>query len=374
MDYVIIGGGIYGCSVAWELAQRGGDALLLEAGEIASGASGGLGERGVRASGRDLRELPLMGLAYERWQWLHEEIQGETGYRRIGGLTLIEQPRDLAAAPAQLWAQNQQSIPTQLLHRDALLALEPRLAPQVSAALFCPQDGVADHTMTTRSMAAAARRAGAVVRESTAVAQVVMGPGKERVVGVITEQGEEIPVGKALILLSNSHVGDFLHSQFGVRLPVWKRLPQVALTHPLAEPPISHLIGHAHRKLAIKVTPDRRVMISGGWAGRWDGETGRGVVQPDQVAGNLAEAVAVFPTLAQETIAQAAADRVETSTVDGIPIIDQLAQAANLFFATGWCGHGWAIAPAVSRLLADWVFDGQRPPLLAPFAYGRFLP
>ncbi len=190
---------------------------------------------------------------------------------------------------------------------------------------------------------------------------------------MITAQGEEIPVGKALILLSNSHVADFLHSQFGVRLPVWKRLPQVALTAPLAEPPITHLIGHAHRKLAIKVTPDRRVMISGGWAGRWDEATGRGVVQPDQVAGNLAEAVAVFPTLAQESIALAAADRVETSSVDGIPIIDQLPQAANLFFATGWCGHGWAIAPAVSRLLADWVFDGQRPPLLVPFGYSRFL-
>ncbi len=111
MDYVIIGGGIYGCSVAWELARRGADVILLEAGEIAGGASGGLGERGVRASGRDLRELPLMRLAYERWQWLHEEVQGETGYRRIGGLTLIERPRDLDAAPAQAWAQNQQGHP-----------------------------------------------------------------------------------------------------------------------------------------------------------------------------------------------------------------------------------------------------------------------
>ena len=47
-EYVIVGGGIYGCAVAWELAKRGADVLLLEAKSIASGASGGLGEGGAR--------------------------------------------------------------------------------------------------------------------------------------------------------------------------------------------------------------------------------------------------------------------------------------------------------------------------------------
>ena len=60
MDFVIVGGGIYGCSVAWEIARRGGKVLLLEANTIAAGASGGQGKRGVRANGRDLRELPLL--------------------------------------------------------------------------------------------------------------------------------------------------------------------------------------------------------------------------------------------------------------------------------------------------------------------------
>jgi sarcosine oxidase subunit beta len=44
----------------------------------------------------------------------------------------------------------------------------------------------------------------------------------------------------------------------------------------------------------------------------------------------------------------------------------------NALFATGWSGHGWAIAPAVAELLATWVVDGSRPPLLAPFGVRRF--
>jgi len=74
MDFVIVGGGVYGAGVAWELARRGADVLLLEAQQIACGASGGLGKRGVRANGRDLRELPLMRLAYDLWPTLAEDI------------------------------------------------------------------------------------------------------------------------------------------------------------------------------------------------------------------------------------------------------------------------------------------------------------
>ncbi len=64
-DFVIVGGGIYGVATAWELARGGADVLVLEARDIASGASGGLGKRGVRANGRDIRELPLMRAAYD---------------------------------------------------------------------------------------------------------------------------------------------------------------------------------------------------------------------------------------------------------------------------------------------------------------------
>ena len=94
-EVALIGGGIYGCYVAWTLARRGVASLLVEAGEIAGGASGGVGRRGVRANGRDPRELPLMRAAYEIWPDLHRCIEAATGYERIGGLELIEDEVDL---------------------------------------------------------------------------------------------------------------------------------------------------------------------------------------------------------------------------------------------------------------------------------------
>ncbi|MBV7336716.1 FAD-binding oxidoreductase [Chloroflexi bacterium TSY] len=375
MDYVIIGGGVYGCGVAWELASRGAEVLLLEAKTIASGASGGLGKRGVRANGRDLRELPLMHLSYGRWPELHEELGGKTSYERIGHLQLIERENERLAAPHVAWMQEQQGIPTQLLNGNELREREPHLSEDVIAALYCPNDGVADHTQTTLSFAQAAQKLGAEIHEQTRLTTIESNAGK--VTAIITDSNERITVNQALILLCNSHVPHILQQHFDISLPVWLRLPQVMLTEPLDSVPLHHLLGHASRVLAMKAhnvdsSGRGQIMISGGWMGKWDEQTQSGHTQPDQITGNFEQAVALFPSLAGVQIAKADASRLETLSVDDIPIIDKLAAVDNLFYGVGWSGHGWAIAPALTRLLADWVWSGEQPDLLRPFAYRRF--
>ena len=44
-----------------------------------------------------------------------------------------------------------------------------------------------------------------------------------------------------------------------------------------------------------------------------------------------------------------------------------------LFFATGWSGHGWAIAPPIIKLLVEWESSGKKPALLQPFGLDRFM-
>lgn len=372
-DYLIVGGGIYGCAAAWQLAKRGASVRLLEARTIASGASGGLGERGVRANGRDLRELPLMRLVYDMWPSLHDDIGGETGYRRLGHLDLIERENDLARAPAQVWLQNRRGIKSELLGVGELRELEPNLSEKVIAAIYCPNDGVADHTQTTRSLARAAGAVGADIIEGARVTSMQLNEGRVRsVTAEVAGESVEFPVGQQLILLSNAHIAGFVQRELAVQLPIWRMLPQVMALEAAMPPPMTHLIGHAHRTLAIKPLPDGRVMISGGWRGRWDAATGHGVPIAEQVEGNRQEALAVYPSLAGLAVAEVYTDRAEMVCIDGIPIIDYLPGADNMLVGVGWSGHGWAIAPAVAMLMAEWILDGERPPLLAPFAYGRF--
>lgn len=373
-EFVIVGGGVYGVATAWHLAMAGAEVLVLESRTVASGASGGLGKRGVRANGRDIRELPLMRAAYEAWPTLEAELGHPTGWEQVGHLRLYERHQDVAPAAVRARVQSEAGIPTHHLDSAAARAIEPGLSDVVLGALHCPQDGVADHTATTAGYAACAADAGAVIREGAAVVDVERSTaGEGRATAVVLESGEWIGVHGGVLLLNNTGVPSLVSSSFGRTLPVWTVYPQAMSTDPLDAAPFHSLFGHAHRRLALKMLPDQSVMISGGWRGRWNPERGEAEPLPESVRANFAEAVRVFPALDGLAPAVARTDRAETSCIDDVPIIDRLPEAQNVLIACGWSGHGWAIAPAVAPMIAEWAREGGvAPQLLRPFGLGRF--
>ncbi len=368
-EHLIIGGGVYGAAVAWELARRGEVCRLLEAKHLGAGASAGPGRRGTRANGRDPREIPLVIDALRRWPDLHEDLGVAPLFERTGQLLLIERDQDLLAAEARAAMQTAMGIPSRLLTGAELRDYEPDVGDDVVAALYCPEDGVSDHSATTKAYAAAARKQGAAIVEGAAVRRMIRNGG--RIAAVETDAGERIDVGGQVLLLANAGVRD-LASDF-VQLPVWHEALQVLLSVPLDEPvPVRHLIGHAHRPLALKAEDGNRIMISGGHRGRWDAALREGETLPDAVAANVADAVSVYPGLAGLQVETADAGHLETLSPDGIPIIDRLPDTDNALLATAWCGHGWAIAPTVAALLAEWALTDQQPKALAPFGLNRF--
>lgn len=367
-DFVIIGGGVYGAGVAYWLAENGADVQLLEAKKIGNGASAGPGRRGTRANGRDLRELPLIRIAHEMWPTLHERLGVPQFFERTGHLLLIEREQDLALSEARALLQNQYGTETRLLAAGQVYDMEPSLSNRVIGALHCPLDGVSDHTAVTEAFAEAARRSGADVREDTAVDRMEMNGG--RVDAVISTNGERFAVGRRLFILANAGVDGLVRKQ--VHLPIWSRTFQVLLTAPANAVTLNHLIGHASRTLALKAECGGRIMISGGFPGVWDAQTERGSALEASTKANFADAVAVCPGLADVAIELADADHLETSAIDMIPVIDAVPGIDNALYATGWCGHGWAIAPAVTQLLAAWGETGKIAPLLSPFSHDRF--
>jgi sarcosine oxidase subunit beta len=373
-SYVVIGGGVYGTATAWNLGQRGRDVTLLEADAVASGASGGPGKRGVRANGRDPRELPLVASAYDLWSDLSSEY--DIGYERTGHLLLYERESGrldggYESAPARNRLQTGLGVETEVLDETAVRAREPRVSQNVVGALYCPNDGVVDHTKTTRQLADLAADAGAAVHEDTPVSGFEF--DDDRVTTVVTERGR-FDVDEQVVLLSNAHVPRIVERELGVDLPVWETYPQVVTTEPMDTVPVDHLIGHDHRRLALKELPGDRVMVSGGWSGEWDETRQRGTTVPERVSGNLEAAGAVFPDLADVRTEQADASRVETVSADGVPILSDLPGVDNLLVGTGWTGHGYAISLEVARLLARWAVEGDRPALLEPFDVRRFAP
>lgn len=356
------------------LATSGSSVVLVERREVAAGASGGPGKRGVRANGRDPRELPLARQALGVWPRLADTLGADTGYQRLGGLNLMEKPRDaaeadlLARADSEQRVQSAWQIRTELISRHRVLDIEPGIASEVVAATYCQDDGIADHTATTRAYADAACRAGAELRQHTRAERIREQDGT---VVVSLDDGTHLTATRGVFVLTNSHINDLLEPSFGVHVPIWRTAPQVQLVRAPTGYQPRVLIGHFTKKLAVKPLADGITMISGGLPGRWDETTDTGVPLDEMARQSLDLAGSVFPDLSGVAVLETNSSRAESRTTDGVPVIDVVPGTRNVYFATGWNGHGFAIAPAVAGALARWGRTSLKPPELAPFSAAR---
>lgn len=373
VEYAVVGGGAVGAATAWNFARRGAEVVLLEADELASGASGGPGRRGVRASGRDLRELPLVRRALELWPELDAALGAPTGYRRNGLLSVhdveVAGVSGWQSLPARAQAQQAAGIPSAILDRDALDERQPGLADDIRFALFTPEDGTADHPATTRAFAKAAVELGARVLEHTAVTALV--PEPDGPVVLHLAEDDRLRVTRGVVVAANRSTPRLLADSFGVRLPLWEKATQVTFVAPPPGFSLNHQIGHTRRSLSVKLTDDGHVMLSGGRPGGWDPATGVGTTDPDVLRATLADLAATIPELAEVEVLAVDNSRADTSTIDLIPVIDTVPGSGSVFVATGWSGHGFALTPAVGEALAAWALDGARPDALRPFTFDR---
>src|SRR6266481_3646234 len=145
-EVLIIGGGVIGSSIAYHLARRGRQVLVIERSSVAaepaaSWASAG----GVRRQGRHPAEAKLAVEAIERWQTLEQELEADLHYRRGGNLLLAES--DTEAEQLTVFVQQQQELgftDVRFVDRKRALSLVPGLNDRVVAGSYSPSDGQAD--------------------------------------------------------------------------------------------------------------------------------------------------------------------------------------------------------------------------------------
>jgi sarcosine oxidase subunit beta len=373
VEYIVVGGGVVGTATAWNLASRGAEVTLLEASELACGASGGPGRRGVRAGGRDLRELPLVCRAQELWPELDALLGAPTGYRRNGLLSLydveIAGVAGWQSLSARAQAQRAAGVPCDVVDRERLDEMQPGIAEDVRFALYTPNDGTADHPATTRAFAKAAVELGATVLEHTGVAKVTPSGGGSVILHLST--GDCLRATRGVIIAANRSTPRLLSDSVGLTLPLWEKATQITF---VAGPPgfaLNHQLGHSRRSLSVKMADEGCVMLSGGRPGGWDPVAGVGTADPNVLRTSLADLAATVPALAGAEVLAVDNSRADTSTIDLIPVIDTVPGLDSVFVGTGWSGHGFALAPAVAEALTTWALQGERPDSLRPFTFDR---
>jgi glycine/D-amino acid oxidase-like deaminating enzyme len=359
-EVVVVGAGIVGAATARELAVRGVDVLLLDAGDVSSGTTG-LGEGNVLCSDKEAGpelELTLRGLE------MYSELGDEARIRRKGALIVHPEEATWAAEPARVARLRAAGVRAELVGPDDVRALEPELTGAVHGASLFPDDLQCAPREIARVLAREAGdlRTGARVRS-------VSGHG------VVLETGERIDAG-AVVLAAGVWSAQ-LAATASLVLPVEPRKGQLVQLGPL---PVRHKVVDASY-LASVLSGDAGLQVTTVVETTWDGallvgssreRRGFDTTADDTVTAAIVERAArLFPAV--RTLPRTAAwAGLRPWLPDNLPAIGPSRAVEGLWVATGHEGAGVALGPVTGRLIAQ-AYCGE-PTLvpLDPFDPDRF--
>ena len=215
------------------------------------------------------------------------------------------------------------------------------------------------------AFANAAVRHGATIQTGVLVTGIAIDGG--RVTGVTTDDGN---VSAEIVVLAAGAWSAELAKGIGIDLPVVTHGFQAMTTKPAAHQ-LDQVIASKRRLLSLKQLPDGRYLIGGGWPGAFTLDFPRGRSTVASQSGNLAAAVGVFPPVAFVGIDKAWLG-IEAVAIDEVPIIGPVEGIDGLIIATGFSGHGFALAPAVGEAVSELIDTGNVPTALAELTFARF--
>ncbi|MBM3562534.1 MAG: FAD-dependent oxidoreductase [Alphaproteobacteria bacterium] len=372
---VVIGGGIVGCSVAYHLAKRGVETLLIERHQLTSGstwhAAGLIGQLRTNAN-----ITKLLGYSVELYDRLEEETGYATGWRRNGGLRLACNADRWIEVKRQATSARSFGLDMQLLSAKEAQALWPLMnVDDVVGAAFLPTDGQANPSDITQALAKGARLAGAKLVEGVAVSDFII--ENQRVRGVVTDRG--VVTCEKLVLCAGLWTQP-LAARAGVAVPL------SAVHHQYI---VTEKIDGVTSDLPTLRDPDRLTyykeevggLVMGGYEPNpvpWSS----GVV-PDDFAFRLLEddwnhfepimdlALGRVPALAAAGVKQMI-NGLESFTPDGNWMIGEAPEVRNFFVGAGFNAFGIASAGGAGMALAEWAADGEQPFDLWPVDIRRF--
>jgi sarcosine oxidase subunit beta len=361
-EIVVVGSGVIGSSIAYHLARQGRRVLVVERGRpaiepSASWASAG----GVRRQGRHPAEAALAIESIERWPSLTEELGADLGYHGGGNLYVGEGDEE-AELVAQFVARQHANGFAHVRLLDAKEAHEvaPALSETVTAASYSPKDGQADPALTTRAFASAAKRHGATAWHETATLGLLV--EGSRVTGVRTARGDVL--ADAVVLAAGAWTDEMALSA-GLQLPIRTRVPQILISSPAPAGTLIPVLGSAGRRLSLKQLPSGEFMLGGGWPGIASEDRRSYTMLDSSIAGGWAAGAGIVPAVGQQRIVRKWCG-LEAESIDQIPFIGSVSSLCGLeglTVAVGFSGHGFAIAPAVGRCVADALAGRPTPEL-----------
>ncbi len=381
-DVIIVGGGIMGCSIAWQLGKRGKKVLILEKNDVASGSAGATdGVVGYHTK----QPGPQLDLAVQSIQ-MFNDMQKELGNEiefdfSAGGLQPAEDQLQYDLLNEIATRQRESGIDIHMISAEEACSLEPQLAEDIAGALYCPTSGKINPLNLTMAYARAAKKEGAVIQTETNVTGFIIEDGQVK--GVHTDKGDYY--SDVIVNAAGSWAGK-VGELAGLELPIKPRKGQLAVTEPVGF--FMKATVQCARYNIIKFWPDRikdeRVLRLGASLSIEQTENGGMIIGATrEFAGyekeNTFEAIDVmmkrairfFPGLENIDVIRFFSG-FRPYTPDGLPLLGETAKLKGFYVAAGHEGDGIALSPITGKLLAELITEGKASYNIDTFSPNRF--
>jgi sarcosine oxidase, subunit beta len=355
-EILVVGAGVVGLSIALQLAERGASVTVVERTGIGAGASGvqpgGVRQQwGTRINCLLARES--IGFYAEARERLRMRV--DPGLRRCGYLFLAHSEPELELMRSNVGLQNELGIPSRVVTPTEAAGVAPGLnGASIFGGAWCAEDGYFDRPQS-------------VVEAFGALADV-----RHDDVIAVTDGG-----GARLARSGDVHAGAVVVAA-GVdtpgllpELPIHPESRFLFFSEPVRERLLDPLVVSLERRFAAKQLGDGRLLASD-LAAVGAPETGRERWRGN-VRRSLEELLPRLVHIALPTLVEGIYDM----TPDGQPILGRVRE--RVWVAAGFSGHGFMLAPAVGRIIAEAVLEGRDDEALGVldperFAEGRLVP
>jgi len=369
-DVVVIGGGIEGTSIAYHLTELGvKNLVLLEKKQLAAGSTGkscGI----IRTHYSHDVLIRLAQWSTEEFERMADEIGGHPGFVQ-NGFVFMATARERAATSAITQMQKEVGVEVETLSSRALMGLLPDVLTETCAlATYERRGGFADPQGVTTAYASAARSKGAEICQGIEATGIDVKGGK--VARVMTTAGA---IHTRTVVNAAGPWAGKVGRMAGVDLPVTPvRNQEVALTphhpYPTTKPTVFDM------NTTIYFRPETGgIIIVGAASGAdvCDNPDDYNETADHPVVEDTSERVSRLLSGGEQARFVRGWAGVITITPDFNPILGRVSGLDGFITACGFSGHGFKIAPAVGRCIAELIVSGKATSVdISPLALQRF--
>ncbi|MEN9223358.1 MAG: FAD-dependent oxidoreductase [Thermostichus sp. BF3_bins_97] len=354
-DVLVIGCGVVGCAIAYELAAAGLSVIGVDAGDPAAGATGAaLGVLvGVSSQqvGGEVVALRLKSL--ERFDPLIARLEEDLGrglpVNRRGILRLLK-TGEAEAWQETLVARQQAGYPLQLLSPDEVGSLQPGLRTDLAGALYSPQDRQIEPKLFTQALLEAAQRRGSQFFFHQPVQRVKRSPDPPFRLQAVYTPDLTLSAGQVILAagLGSSLLADRLELPLPLQAVKGQALKIQARSlrlGPVITDEDLHLVPLADGSLWVGATVE------------FHAPHPKPTLQALQDL--LTRAITLCPALADATLVDQWAGYRPRPTRQRAPILGFAPLYTNLLMATGHYRNGVLLAPITAAIMRDLLLRGE---------------